>query len=487
MQRFQHFINNEWAKPNSGEYLDNIDPYTQKAWSRLARGNQVDAVHAVEAADAAFSVWATLHPTERAGLMCKLAELIREHADEIAEVEVRDNGKLLTEVRAQMDALAKNYEYFAGLADKIEGRVVPIDKPDSFVSTRRVPLGVIVAISPWNSPLMTTAWKVAPALAAGNTVVVKPSEHASVSNLKFAELIRKAGFPSGVFNVVTGLGDEIGAALVSHPRVAKVAFTGGAAGASHVYSAVAKQLKPVVLELGGKSPNIVFADANLDNAANGVIAGIFAANGQTCIAGSRLLVARSVHDQLVSKIIDTMRSVKQGNPMLPDTQMGPMANEAQYDKVLEYFEIAQQDGATCVLGGKPSELGGWFVEPTIFTNVNNNMRIACEEVFGPILAVIPFDTEAEALAIANDTPYGLAAGVWTSDMAKAMRMSENLQAGTVWINTYRAISVYAPFGGFKASGIGRENGQESIDAYLQSKTVWLSTQANVANPFVIKV
>jgi aldehyde dehydrogenase (NAD+) len=337
---------------------------------------------------------------------------------------------------------------------------------------------------------MLATWKLAPALAAGNTVVWKPSEFSSVSAFAFGELFEKAGFPPGVVNIVTGFGSEIGEALVTHPKVAKVAFTGGDATGQHVYELAARGIKPVTLELGGKSANIVFDDADLDNAVKGAVSGIFAATGQTCIAGSRLLVQRPVHDEFMKRLLELAKTARMGNPLEDTTQVGPITTRQQYKKVLDYIEIAKAEGAACALGGgaaERSECGsGWFVEPTIFTGVDPKMRIAQEEVFGPVLSVIPFDDEDEAVAIANDTMYGLAAGVWTSSIKRALKMSERLEAGTVWINTYRAVSYMSPFGGYKRSGIGRESGLSAIRAYLQEKSVWIDVNDEVPNPFVMR-
>jgi (Z)-2-((N-methylformamido)methylene)-5-hydroxybutyrolactone dehydrogenase len=400
---------------------------------------------------------------------------------------VRDNGKLISEMSAQTAYMAQWYYYYGGLADKIEGAVLPTDKADVFNYTRYEPLGVVAALVPWNSPLLLTAWKLAPALAAGNTVVIKPSEFTSASALEFMKLIEEAGFPKGVVNVVTGFGPDVGAPLVEHPLVAKIAFTGSDATGQKIYEAAARGLKRVSMELGGKSPNIVFDDADLDNAVKGAISGIFAASGQTCIAGSRLLVQRSIHDRFVEKLVAFARTAKMGDPMSTDTQVGPVTTPPQYKKVLDYLDIAKGEGANPVLGGaKAPEFGGYFVQPTIFTGVRNSMRIAQEEVFGPVLAVIPFEDEDDAVAIGNDIVYGLAAGVWTRDIKRALTVSNRLQAGTVWVNTYRAVSFMSPFGGYKRSGIGRESGQEMIKEYLQTKSVWISTATEVPNPFVMR-
>jgi aldehyde dehydrogenase (NAD+) len=354
--------------------------------------------------------------------------------------------------------------------------------------TREEPLGVVAAITPWNSPLMLATWKLAPALAAGNTIVWKPSEFSSVSALEFGRLFEKAGFPPGVVNIVTGFGSEIGERLVSHPLVAKIAFTGGDRTGQSVYELAARSIKPVTLELGGKSANIVLKDAVLDNAVKGVVSGIFAATGQTCIAGSRALVQRSIHDEFVERLVALGKTARMGDPLLDTTQVGPITTRPQYKKVLDYIDIAKGEGAQCVLGGaaatRPECGQGWFVEPTVFTDVKPPMRIAQEEVFGPVLSIIAFDDEEQAIAIANDTQYGLAAGVWTQSIGSAFNMAQRLEAGTVWVNTYRATSYLSPFGGYKRSGIGRESGLTAIREYLQEKSVWIDTIGEVANPFV---
>ena len=382
------------------------------------------------------------------------------------------------------------YRYFGGLADKIEGTVIPTDKPNMFNFTRYEPFGVVGLITPWNSPLLLVAYKLAPALAAGNTAVIKPSEFTSASTLEFMELIAEAGFPDGVVNVVTGFGAEAGGPLVDHSDVAKIAFTGSDLSGQKIYEQGAKKLIPVTLELGGKSPNIVFDDADKEAAVMGAISGIFAATGQTCIAGSRLLVQKSIHDEFVARLIEVAKTAKIGDPMSLDTHVGPVTTPPQFKKVMDYLDIAKAEGANCVLGGGAytgeGAKGSQFVEPTIFTGVSNDMRIAQEEVFGPVLSVIPFEDEADALQIGNDINFGLAAGVWTSDMGRAIRMSERLRAGTIWVNTYRVVSYMTPFGGYKRSGLGRENGQQAIMAYLQQKSVWIATETSAANPFIMK-
>jgi len=403
---------------------------------------------------------------------------------------VRDNGKLIAEMGAQTKYLAEWYRYYGGLADKVEGAVIPSDKPGIFNFTRYEPLGVIGMITAWNSPLLLLAWKLAPALAAGNTAVIKPSEYTSASTLEFMKLVEEAGFPAGVVNTVTGFGQDVGAPLVAHRHVDKVAFTGSDVSGQKIYQEAAKKIMPVTLELGGKSPNIVFEDADFEAAVMGAISGIFAATGQTCIAGSRLLVQRSIHDQFVARLVEVAGAATIGDPMSVDTHVGPVTTPPQYQKILDYIAIGEAEGAQCVLGGGPysgaGAKGQQFVQPTIFTGVFNDMRIAQEEVFGPVLSVIPFDTEDDAVRIGNDIVYGLAAGVWTSDIGRALRMSERLKAGTVWVNTYRAVSFTSPFGGYKRSGEGRESGKEAIKEFLQVKSVWIAQQTTAANPFVMR-
>ena len=492
MKSYKMFIDGQWCDAASGRVFESENPFTGQPWALIPRADASDVDRAVRAAHRALTAgdWPKLTPSRRGAALRRLGDLIAQHSKELAEVEVRDNGKLLAEMSLQTSYIPQWYYYYGGLADKIEGAVIPTDKADTFNYTRYEPIGVVAAIVPWNSPLMLTTWKLAPALAAGNTVVIKPSEFTSASALELMSLVEQAGIPPGVVNVVTGFGADVGMPLVEHPLVAKVAFTGSDLTGQRIYETAARGMKRVTLELGGKSPNIVFDDADLDNAVKGVISGIFAATGQTCLAGSRLLVQSSIHDQFVEKLVALARTAQMGDPMSPQTQVGPVTTRPQFEKILSYLAIAKGEGVATVLGGeratRPGCADGWFVEPTIFTGVTNQMRIAQEEVFGPVLSVIPFRDEEEAIALGNDIVYGLAAGVWTQSMRRAFTMAERLQAGTVWVNTYRAISYLSPFGGYKRSGIGRESGHEMIKEYLQVKSVWISTATTVPNPFVMR-
>jgi aldehyde dehydrogenase (NAD+) len=489
---FQMLIDGTWCDADSGDTFTSLDPYAGDVWARLPRAGTSDVDRAVRAAHAAFTTgpWSRMTASDRGLMLHRMGDIIAANAQMLADLEVRDNGKLMVEMLGQMRYLPRWFQYYGGLADKIEGSVTPIDKGEMFHYVTHEAVGVVGAITPWNSPLLLTVWKLAPALAAGCTVVVKPSEHASASMLGLARLFEEAGFPPGVVNVVTGFGHDAGAALVDHPLVSRIAFTGSDIGGRKISESAARSFKRVSLELGGKSPHIVFADADIEAAVKGVISGIFAAAGQTCMAGSRLLLHRSIHDDFVARLVEGMKTARLGDPRLADTDVGPIATEPQLQKVLDYIAVAKGEGATCVLGGRRPEgaeyARGLFVEPTIFTGVTNDMRIAREEVFGPVLSIMSFDTDEEAIAIANDTDYGLAAGFWTQDLARAITLPKKLRAGTVWVNAYRVVSYLAPFGGFKHSGIGRENGIEAIREYLEPKSVFINPKSNIQNPFTLQ-
>jgi acyl-CoA reductase-like NAD-dependent aldehyde dehydrogenase len=493
LPRFGHWIDGQTAESASTRWFESFDPYRGEAWAQVAAGDESDVDRAVHSAHRAFRSpgWAGMTASQRGALLVGVADVLASHAEDLALAETRDNGKLITEMRAQMRYLPQWFRYFGGLADKVEGQVIPIDKPSTFNFTRYEPLGVIAAIVPWNSPLLLAAWKIAPALAAGNTVVVKPSEFTSTSIQLFVQLLSKAGVPPGVVNVVTGLGPAVGSALVKHPLVRRVAFTGGEPTGREIAAIAGRRLVPVTLELGGKSANIVFADADLDNAVKGVVGGIFAASGQTCVAGSRLLVERRIFTRFVESVIEMAKTARMGDPMRPETQVGPVTTLAQLDRILGHIEGARADGAEVLLGGhrsSRSECGrGWFVEPTVLTGVHPTARIAQEEVFGPVLAVVPFDSDEEAVALANDTQYGLAAGLWTRDLKRAHKLVGTLEAGSVWVNTYRTSAPMSPFGGYKNSGLGRENGAESIKQYLQVKSVWIDMNDEYPSPFVMRL
>lgn len=489
LPHYRLHIGGEWREGHSARRFDAINPYTARAWASVSQAETQDVADAISAARGAFErTWSRTNGYERGRLMLKLADLLHEDAARMGRLESTDNGKIIRETQAQMVFAARQYRFFAGYADKLWGRQIPLDQRDAFDYSTREPLGVVALITAWNSPMGLLANKLAPALATGNCVVIKPSEHASVTTLEFCKLVQAAGFPPGIINVVCGA-SEVGRALVEG-GVDKISFTGSAAVGRQIAAAAGRQLLPVTLELGGKSPNIIFADADLERAATGALAGIFGAAGQTCIAGSRLLVEREIHDQLVDTLAERARAVRLGDPLDPATDMGTAANELQFRRILDCIQRARAEGARVVAGGGSARGAGleqgFFVQPTVLADVQNTMDIAQEEVFGPVLAVIRFEDEEDAIRIANATRYGLAAGIWTESLPRALRMTRALRAGQIWVNTYRAMAVQAPFGGFKESGFGREKGEQALDEFLASKNVMIDFSNERRDPFAMR-
>jgi acyl-CoA reductase-like NAD-dependent aldehyde dehydrogenase len=487
MHSHKLYINGEWVEPNSGETFPTYNPFIREPWATISQADEADVRKAVGAARAAFeTTWRHTTGLERAGMMNRLADLLEQSADRMALLESTDNGKVIRETRGQMIFSARIYRFFAGYADKIWGRVIPLDQKNVFDYATYEPLGVIALITAWNSPMALLANKLPAALAAGNCVVVKPSEHASVTTLEFCSLMEQAGFPKGVFNVVTG-DRRTGEALVAGGGIDKISFTGAGHTGRHIAAAAGRNLIPVVMELGGKSPNIIFDDADLDKATVGALAGIFAATGQTCIAGSRLLVQRPVYDEITNRLARRAAQIKLGNPIDPATEMGTAANEPQFNTIMNFIASAKQEGARLVTGGAPARDGdlarGLFVQPTIFADVDNAMKLAQEEIFGPVLSIIPFDTEEQAIEIANATRYGLASGIWTRDLNRMHRVTREIRSGMVWVNTYRASAAQTPFGGRKESGFGRERGESGLFEFLTTKNVMVDFSDDPRDPF----
>ena len=489
MEHFKHYINGKFS--SGSERFETLNPANGMPWATFPSATEDESNFAIESAHKALydSAWSSLTPTQRGKLIHRLGDLISEHASELGDLETRDSGKLAVETRAQSSYVSDYYYYYAGLADKIQGEVLPIDKPDMRVFTTREPIGVVVAIVPWNAQLFLSATKIAPALAAGNTLVVKASEQAPAALFKFAELVEKSGFPPGVINIITGFAEPCGRVLTTHPKVARIAFTGGTEVARHIVRNSAENFAHVSLELGGKSPMLIFEDCNIDGAVNGIIAGNFGASGQSCVAGSRVFIQRSIHSKIVDKIKERAKNIIVGDPLDSDTQVGPLATKLQVERALSVVKQSIKQGASLIFGGdKPShKKEGWYFEPTLLDCPNQEFDCVKTELFAPVISVIAFDTEEEAIRMANDSAYGLGAGVFTENLARAHRVSEKIQSGIVWINTYRAISPIAPFGGVKQSGGSREAGIDAIHEYTRTKTTWINTSSEpMSNPFIMR-
>jgi aldehyde dehydrogenase (NAD+) len=489
-QTYQLYIDGAWRAGSGGRTLPAINPYDQSVHAHIAVATEEDVDAAVRAARRAFeAVWSKSTPGERARLLNRVADLLDGDAERMALLETTDNGKVIRETHNQMGYAARIFRYYAAWADKMHGDVVPLDQKDTLDFAIRVPYGVIGAITAWNSPVAILCNTLPAALAAGNCVVLKPSEHASTTTLEIARLIERAGFPAGVVNVVTGEADT-GRALVSNPGIDKISFTGSPGVGRAIAAAAGHNLKPLTLELGGKSPNIVFDDADFDRALIGALAGIFGATGQTCIAGSRLLVQRGIYERMVEGLAGRAARIRMGDPRLAETEMGTAANEPQFNRILSFIEDAKGQGARLVAGGGRAEgpglENGFFIQPTIFADVRNEMKVASEEIFGPVLSIIPFEEEDEAVQIANDTAYGLASGIWSQDISRCLRMMRAIQSGVVWVNTYRVAAPQAPFGGMKDSGYGRVRGEAGILEFMQTKNVFIDFSGDRRDPFSMK-
>jgi aldehyde dehydrogenase (NAD+) len=474
----QLFINNEWVSSKDGKIFETINPATGEVLAEVALAGKADVDAAVAAAKAAFPAWAATIAADRAAMLFRLADLIDAHADTLAELETLDNGKPIRVARrGDLPYVTRHLRYQAGWADKIEGSTVPVTFPDQFVYTRREPLGVVGAIIPWNFPLLMAIWKLGPALTAGNTLVLKPAEQTPLSALYLAELVREAGIPAGVVNVVTGPGEPTGAAMAAHMDIAKIAFTGSTVVGGKIMEAAAKSnLKRVSLELGGKSPNVIFADADMNAAIRGAQWAVFSTAGQECVAGTRLFVERSAYDQVVEGLKANVEKMVVDHGFAEKVHVGPLVSSQQLERVRSYIEDGKKAGAQLVTGGERVGDGGYFMKPAVFAYQDDSLKIVQEEIFGPVAAVTAFDSWDELVERSNSTMFGLAAGVWTRDVGKAHRYAHAVQAGTVWINGYGMIDPAAPFGGYKMSGFGREMGKEAIDLYTQVKTVWVNTQ-----------
>ncbi len=489
IENFKMYIDGEWVDSSSGKKIETLNPENNEIWATVPEANEKDVNKAVKSAQRAFeNNWSKLHPRDRAKYLRLIADQLRANAEHLGKIETIDTGKLYRETKNQANYIAEYYDYFAGLADKVEGTVVPIDKPDMQVTTTRIPIGVVAAIIPWNSQMLLTAVKLAPALAMGNTVVIKASELAPVTLLEFAKLIEKAGVPKGVINIITGLGEPCGKALTTHDLIERIAFTGGPETAKHIVKNSAENLSQVSLELGGKSPVVVFDDADQENALNGITAGIFGASGQSCIAGSRLYLQSKIYEEFLKKLIAKAEKIKLGGPMDKDTQMGPLNSFKQLETIEKNIKATIEQGGKIRCGGKRSSISnkGFYFPATIIECENHNLPVAENELFGPILSVMKFENEKEVIEKMNDNKYGLSSGVYTSNFARGLRVSKAVRAGIVFINTYRLISPMAPFGGIKDSGYGKEAGIESIKEYTRIKTTWYnSSDKPMTDPFTM--
>ena len=487
LQAYQMLIDGAWVDAADGARFDSVNPATGDIWATIPEATAADVDQAVRAADAALNgAWGQMTPTARGKCIARLGDLLAANSEAIGRIETTDTGKMFKETAWQATYIAEYLHFYAGAADKIQGDTLPIDKPDMFVFTNREPIGVVAAVIPWNSQMFLSAVKIGPALAAGNTIVLKASEQASAPLLEFGKLVAQAGIPDGVINIVTG-GAECGRVLTSHHLVAKIAFTGGPNAARHIIRNSAENFAEVSLELGGKSPFIVFDDADIESAVNGSVAGIFGATGQSCVAGSRLYLHEDIADEFLARMISIAANIRIGDPQADDTEMGPLCTQAQLDHIEAQVALAVTEGGTILHGGKRAALDGLYYEPTIIDCPRQDMSIIDTELFGPVLAVQRFKTEDEALMLANDTTHGLAAGIFTKDSARSLRMSKRIKAGIVWVNTYRAISPIAAFGGVKSSGYGREAGLQAVYAYTRPKTVWMNMSDDpIANPFKMR-
>ena len=487
IKTYKYYADNKWHDPSSGQYFESEDPSIGKVWAKLPDCNAVDVNIAVKSAKKAYydGPWGKIHPAERGRILNRIGDIIAKNAERIGQIETKDNGKLPKNITPSLTSWqTESFYYYAGMCDKFEGRLIPSEVPNMHNYLKWEPFGVVALILPWNSPIGTLIWKLAPALAAGNTVVIKPSERASCSSLELMKVLEEADLPEGLINVITGFGTTTGVPLIEHDDVRMISFTGGTKGGSAASLSASKKVKPIIMELGGKSPQIVFEDADLNLSVNGVVSGIFPVTGHSCISGSRILVHKKIKDQFIKKLLDVVKKAKVGNPNDPNTQIGPIANKEQYEFILSKIDNAEKRGLKLLLDGrKECKSQGYYIGPTIFDDVPNNDDLAQNEVFGPVVSIHSWENEKDVIKIANDTVYGLAAGIWTNDVNKAIRFAAKIEAGTVYINNYFNAATQSPVGGFKQSGYGRENGWEGMQCYMQTKSTWLATEPHQPDPF----